>query len=138
VSCAAGCKRLLTPSSRPWLVADGVRTLVISGSATGSAEEAPEALLAALTAFLGPYRGGESAARDPECMRRSIHVAASESAAWAACTERARRLLFEPQSGSAERLATDSSSKLIALARASVRAPRPSRASLEPAGTMFR
>jgi pimeloyl-ACP methyl ester carboxylesterase len=40
------------------LVADDVQSVVISGSGHWVAEEAPEALLAALTAFLAPYRSG--------------------------------------------------------------------------------
>jgi hypothetical protein len=46
------------------LVADDVQTVVIPGSGHWVAEEAPEELLAALTAFLAPYRDGEGAARD--------------------------------------------------------------------------
>ena len=45
------------------LVADDVQTVVISGSGHWVAEEAPEQLLAALRAFLAPYRDGLSGAR---------------------------------------------------------------------------
>jgi pimeloyl-ACP methyl ester carboxylesterase len=38
------------------LVADDVQTLVIPGAGHWVAEQAPKALLAALTAFLAPYR----------------------------------------------------------------------------------
>ena len=55
------------PPGRPinWmkLVADDVQTLVISGSGHWVAEEAPEQLLAALKAFLAPYRDGLPGAR---------------------------------------------------------------------------
>jgi pimeloyl-ACP methyl ester carboxylesterase len=40
------------------LVADDVQTLVIPGIGHWVAEQAPEQLLAALTAFLAPYRIG--------------------------------------------------------------------------------
>jgi pimeloyl-ACP methyl ester carboxylesterase len=40
------------------LVADDVQTMVIPGCGHWVAEQAPEELLAALTAFLGPYRNG--------------------------------------------------------------------------------
>jgi pimeloyl-ACP methyl ester carboxylesterase len=40
------------------LVADDVQTLVIPGCGHWVAEQAPEELLAALTAFLAPYRNG--------------------------------------------------------------------------------
>jgi pimeloyl-ACP methyl ester carboxylesterase len=43
------------------LVADDVQTLVIPGCGHWVAEQAPEELLAALTAFLAPYRAGVSA-----------------------------------------------------------------------------
>ena len=42
------------------LLADDVQTAVIPNSGHFVAEEAPEALLAALTAFLAPYRGAEA------------------------------------------------------------------------------
>ena len=45
------------------LVADDVQTLVIPGCGHWVAEQAPEQLLAALTAFLAPYRDGSAAAR---------------------------------------------------------------------------
>jgi pimeloyl-ACP methyl ester carboxylesterase len=38
------------------LVADDVQTVVLAGSGHWVAEQAPEELLAALTAFLAPYR----------------------------------------------------------------------------------
>ncbi|MER0484951.1 hypothetical protein ABR737_42650 [Streptomyces sp. Edi2] len=38
------------------LVADQVQSLVVPGSGHWVAEEAPEAMLAALTRFLAPYR----------------------------------------------------------------------------------
>ena len=48
------------------LLADDVQSLVISGAGHWVAEQAPEELLAALTAFLAPYRDrGESTARRP-------------------------------------------------------------------------
>jgi len=40
------------------LVADNVQTVVLAGSGHWVAEQAPEGLLAALTAFLAPYRVG--------------------------------------------------------------------------------
>jgi pimeloyl-ACP methyl ester carboxylesterase len=40
------------------LAADDVQTLVIPGCGHWAAEQAPEQLLAALTAFLAPYRDG--------------------------------------------------------------------------------
>jgi len=40
------------------LVADDVQTLIIPGIGHWLAEQAPEELLAALTAFLAPYRDG--------------------------------------------------------------------------------
>jgi pimeloyl-ACP methyl ester carboxylesterase len=46
------------------LAADDVQTLVIPGCAHWVAEQAPEQLLAALTAFLAPYRDGTAAAHD--------------------------------------------------------------------------
>jgi pimeloyl-ACP methyl ester carboxylesterase len=47
------------------LVADDVQTLVIPGIGHWLAEQAPEEMLAALTAFLAPYRGGTAAADNP-------------------------------------------------------------------------
>ena len=47
------------------LAADDVQSLVIPGCGHFVAEEAPEEMLAALTAFLAPYRDGSSAAHDP-------------------------------------------------------------------------
>jgi pimeloyl-ACP methyl ester carboxylesterase len=46
------------------LVADDVQALVIPGSGHWLAEQAPEALTAALTEFLAPYRDGNGTARD--------------------------------------------------------------------------
>ena len=40
------------------LVADDVQSVVIPGTGHFVAEEAPEEMLAALTAFLAPYRDG--------------------------------------------------------------------------------
>jgi pimeloyl-ACP methyl ester carboxylesterase len=47
------------------LAADDVQTLVIPGCGHHPAEEAPEETLAALTAFLAPYRDGMAAAHRP-------------------------------------------------------------------------
>jgi hypothetical protein len=47
------------------VVADDVQSVVIPGVGHFVAEEAPEELLAALIAFLAPYRDGERA-RDAE------------------------------------------------------------------------
>ena len=47
------------------LTADDVQTVVIPGVGHWVAEQAPEAMLAALTAFLAPYRDGPPAAQDP-------------------------------------------------------------------------
>jgi pimeloyl-ACP methyl ester carboxylesterase len=47
------------------LVADDVQTLVIPGIGHWLAEQAPEEMLAALTAFLDPYRDGPAAAPNP-------------------------------------------------------------------------
>jgi hypothetical protein len=46
------------------LVADDVQTVVLPGPAHWVAEEAPEELLAALTAFLAPYRQEAAAAHN--------------------------------------------------------------------------
>ena len=43
------------------LVADDVQSVVIPGAGHWVAEEAPDELLAALTAFLAPYRDGAAA-----------------------------------------------------------------------------
>ena len=43
------------------VVADDVQGVVLAGSGHWVAEQAPEGLLAALTAFLAPYRAGVSA-----------------------------------------------------------------------------
>jgi pimeloyl-ACP methyl ester carboxylesterase len=50
------------PGNTMKLVADDVQTLVIPGCGHWVAEQAPEELLAALTAFLAPYRDGPAAA----------------------------------------------------------------------------
>ena len=50
------------------LVADDVQSVVIPGAGHLVAEEAPEEMLAALTAFLAPYRDGgpaDGAGRSP-------------------------------------------------------------------------
>jgi pimeloyl-ACP methyl ester carboxylesterase len=47
------------------LVADDVQTLVIPGTGHWLAEQAPEEMLAALTAFLAPYRDKQAAAANP-------------------------------------------------------------------------
>jgi pimeloyl-ACP methyl ester carboxylesterase len=46
------------------LAADDVQTVVLTSSGHWVAEQAPEQLLAALTAFLAPYRNGAAAARN--------------------------------------------------------------------------
>jgi pimeloyl-ACP methyl ester carboxylesterase len=46
------------------LVADDVQSHVLPGAAHWVAEQAPEELLAALTAFLAPYRDGQGTAKD--------------------------------------------------------------------------
>jgi pimeloyl-ACP methyl ester carboxylesterase len=46
------------------LAADDVQTVVLAGSGHWVAEQAPEELLTALTAFLAPYRDGTPAAHD--------------------------------------------------------------------------
>ena len=45
------------PGTTMKLTADDVQTLVIPGCAHWVAEETPDETLAALTAFLAPYRG---------------------------------------------------------------------------------
>ena len=47
------------------LAADDVQTVVLTGSGHWVAEQAPEQLLAALTAFLAPYRDWQAAAHNP-------------------------------------------------------------------------
>ena len=47
------------------VVADDVQSVVIPGTGHFVAEEAPEEMLTALTAFLAPYRDGSAAAQDP-------------------------------------------------------------------------
>jgi hypothetical protein len=54
------------------LAADDVQTVVIPGAGHWVAEEAPDELLAALTAFLAPYRDGQAAAH--EAHERSAHT----------------------------------------------------------------
>ena len=46
------------------LVADDVQVVVIPGCGHWVAEQAPDQLLAALTAFLAPYRDAAAAARN--------------------------------------------------------------------------
>jgi hypothetical protein len=48
------------------LAADDVQTVVLAGSGHWVAEQAPEPLLAALTAFLAPYRDSAAVAQDTE------------------------------------------------------------------------
>jgi hypothetical protein len=45
---------------------DDVQTVVIPGAGHWVAEQAPEEMVAALTAFLAPYRDGSAAAQEPE------------------------------------------------------------------------
>jgi pimeloyl-ACP methyl ester carboxylesterase len=47
------------------LIADDVQTLVIPGIGHWLAEQAPDEMVAALTAFLAPYRDGPAAAANP-------------------------------------------------------------------------
>ena len=47
------------------LTADDVQTLVIPGIGHWLAEQAPDKLVAALTAFLAPYRDGTAATPNP-------------------------------------------------------------------------
>jgi pimeloyl-ACP methyl ester carboxylesterase len=49
------------PGNTMRLVADDVQGLVLQGSGHWVAEQAPEALLAALTGFLAPYRDAANA-----------------------------------------------------------------------------
>jgi len=53
------------PGNTMKLVADDVQAMVLAGSGHWVAEQAPEELLAALTAFLAPYRDGTAAAASP-------------------------------------------------------------------------
>ena len=53
-----------TSATRCGLVADDVQSVVISGTGHFVAEESPDELLAALTAFLAPYRDADGAAHD--------------------------------------------------------------------------
>jgi pimeloyl-ACP methyl ester carboxylesterase len=50
------------PGNTMKLTADDVQTVVLAGSGHWVAEQAPEELLAAMTAFLAPYREGAAAA----------------------------------------------------------------------------
>ena len=50
------------------LVADDVQSVVIPGTGHWVAEDAPEEMLAALTAFLAPYRDGSAAAHTPRTL----------------------------------------------------------------------
>ena len=52
------------------LAADDVQSAVIPGTGHWVAEEAPEEMLAALTAFLAPYRDGQAAAQRPQAAVR--------------------------------------------------------------------
>ena len=54
------------PGTTMKLVADDVQTVVLAGSGHWVAEQAPEQLLAALTAFLAPYRNEMTAAPNTE------------------------------------------------------------------------
>jgi hypothetical protein len=45
--------------------ADDVQTVVIPGTGHWVAEQAPDEMVAALTAFLAPYRNGSAAAHAP-------------------------------------------------------------------------
>ena len=45
-------------------IADDVQSMVLPGSGHWVAEQAPDEVLAALTAFLAPYRDGTAAARN--------------------------------------------------------------------------
>jgi pimeloyl-ACP methyl ester carboxylesterase len=54
------------PGNTMKLAADDVQTVVLPGSGHWVAEQAPEQLLAALTAFLAPYRDAAAAAQDTE------------------------------------------------------------------------
>ena len=53
------------PGNTMKLVADDVQTMVLTSSGHWVAEQAPEQLLAALTAFLAPYRDGQPPANHP-------------------------------------------------------------------------
>jgi pimeloyl-ACP methyl ester carboxylesterase len=48
------------PANTMKLATDDVQTVVLAGSGHWVAEQAPEELLEALTAFLAPYRDGEN------------------------------------------------------------------------------
>jgi pimeloyl-ACP methyl ester carboxylesterase len=52
------------PGNTMKLAADDVQTVVLAGSGHWVAEQAPEQLLTALTAFLDPFRNGAAAARN--------------------------------------------------------------------------
>jgi pimeloyl-ACP methyl ester carboxylesterase len=51
------------PGNTMKLAADDVQTVVLAGSGHWVAEQAPDDLLAALTAFLAPYRDGTTTAQ---------------------------------------------------------------------------
>jgi pimeloyl-ACP methyl ester carboxylesterase len=50
------------------LVADDVQSVVIPGTGHWVAEDAPDEMLAALTAVLAPYRDGSAAALPPRTL----------------------------------------------------------------------
>jgi len=52
------------------LAADDVQSVVIPGSGHYCLEEAPEEVVAALTAFLAPYRDGAAAYHDEAAVPR--------------------------------------------------------------------
>ena len=54
------------------LVADDVQSVVIPGTGHWVAEDAPDEMLAALTAFLAPYGDGKGAAHDPRQQAASV------------------------------------------------------------------
>ena len=53
------------PADTMKVVADNVQSLVIPNCGHWLAEEAPKEMLAALTAFLAPYRDGAAVAHNP-------------------------------------------------------------------------
>jgi pimeloyl-ACP methyl ester carboxylesterase len=53
------------------LVANDVHSVVIGGAGHWVAEQAPDEMLAALTAFLAPYREGPAAAQDQRTVARA-------------------------------------------------------------------
>ncbi len=56
----------------PYVAADDVQSMVMSGVGHWVAEEVPEELVTALTEFLAPYRDGPAAAH--ETHERSVHT----------------------------------------------------------------